>query len=182
MAGLLGIAAMVTPGLAVAPVAADCATQATIPDALRSRDTVFVGTVYSLENDNRWATVLVDERWHNADGIPDTVFIHGGPGPNVTGSDQRVYEATRYVFDVTNTGPYFEDSICTATTPWTADLAQYRPTNVAEASGSSSGSPFDIMNSPELVLVAVLILALLIAIVAYILILRRRQRPPDWMR
>ena len=86
------------------------------------------------------------------------------------------------MFDVTNTGPYFEDSICTATTPWTEDLAQYRPTNVAEASGSSSGSPFDIMNSPESCSSPVLILALLIAIVAYILILRRRQRPPDWMR
>ena len=178
----LSLAALLVPGLAVAPVAADCAVPATIQDAQRTGDILFVGDVVKLENDNRWAKVLIDERWQNADGLPDTVDVRGGPEPGVAGSTDRAYTMGRFLFDVTNFGPYLVDSSCTATTLWSDDLARYRPSNVAEAPGSSSGSPLDAVSSSDLVLAAGLVLALLIAVVTYILILRRRKRPPDWMR
>jgi len=178
----ISLAALLVPGLATAPVAADCAVPATIPDAQRTRDILFVGTIVNLENDNRWAKVLIDERWQNADGLPDTVDVRGGPAGATSSSTQRAYTEGRYLFDVTNFGPYLEDSSCTATTLWTDDLARYRPSNVAEAPGAPSGSPLDALNSSDAVLAAALVLALLIAVVTYILILRRRKRPPDWMR
>jgi hypothetical protein len=179
----LAVAALLVPGPVASPVAAVCAGVQAIDDALLSgTTTVFVGTVVNTENDNRWVTVLVDERWHNADGIPDTVFVHGGPDQGESMSDQRIYTKGRYVFAVTNAGPYYEDNACTATTPWSSDLARYRPGNVAEAPGSGSGSPLDFLESGNAALAAGLALALLIAVVAYILILRRRKRPPDWMR
>jgi hypothetical protein len=175
--------ALLVAGPSASPVAAECAGVQAIADALLSGNTtVFVGNVVKLDNDNRWATVLVDERWHNADGVPDTAFIHGGPEAGKSGIDQRIFALGRYVFAVTNEGPYYVDSACTATTPWSDDLVQYRPTNVAEGSGSGSGSPLDFLESGSAALAAGLALALLIAVVAYILILRRRKRPPDWMR
>ena len=178
----ISLAALLAPGLVTAPVAADCAAPATIPDAQRTRDIMFVGTVVGLENDNRWVKVLVEERWQNADGVPDTVDVRGGPEAGISNLTDRAYTAGRYLFDVTNLGPYYEDTRCSATTAWTDDLARYRPSNVAEAPGSSSGSPLDAVSSSDLVLAAGLILALLVAVVTYILILRRRKRPPDWMR
>ena len=181
LAVALSVAALLVPGLATAPVAADCAFVATVPDAQSTRDIVFVGTVVKLENDNRWATVLVNERWQNADGLPDTVLVHGGPGPGIVSSTERGYTQGRYLFDVTNLGPYLEDTSCSATSLWSDDLARYRPSNVVQTS-SSSGSPLDALNSSDVVLAAGLVLALLVAVVTYILILRRRKRPPDWMR
>jgi hypothetical protein len=179
----LALAALIVPGPAASPVFAQCADVQAIDDALLSGNTiVFVGNVVSTTNENRWATVLVDERWHNADGVPATALVHGGPGAGETSSEQRIYAPGRYVFAVTNAGPNYEDSLCTATTPWSDDLARYRPSNVAQAPNSGSGSPFDFLESGSAALAAGLVLALLIAVVTYILILRRRKRPPDWMR
>jgi len=175
------LAALLVPGLTTGLVAADCAFVATVPDAMSGRDILFVGTVVNLENDNRWATVLVNERWQNADGLADTVEVRGGPAPGIVSSTERGYTQGRYLFDVTNLGPYLEDTSCSATTQWSEDLARYRPSNVAQTS-SSSGSPLDALNSSDLILAAALVLALLVAVVTYILILRRRKRPPDWMR
>jgi hypothetical protein len=175
-------AVLLVPGLTASPVAADCAGPATIQDAQRTGDILFVGSVVRLENDNRWIKVLVEERWQNADGVPDTVDIRGGPEAGISSSTQRAYTQGRYLFDVTNFGPFYQDTSCSATTLWTDDLARYRPSNVAQAPNSSSGSPLDAIGSSDLALAAVLVLALLIAVVAYILILRRRKRPPDWMR
>ncbi len=178
----IALAALLVPGLTTAPVAADCAAPLTIPDAQSTGDIVFVGTVFSLDNDNRWVRVLVDERWQNAGGLPDTVDIRGGPAAGIESPTDRAYTQGRYLFDVTNVGPYLQDSSCSATTAWTDDLGRYRPSDVVQAPGSTSGSPLDAIGSSDLALAAGLVLALLIAVVAYILILRRRKRPPDWMR
>jgi hypothetical protein len=179
---VLGILAVLTPGLASSPVLADCATIKDVPAAQRSGDAVFVGDVYRTENDGRWAVVLVDERWQGAAGLPDTVEVHGGPGPGTLTTTDRAFTEGRWLFDVTNAGPYYADSSCSASQPWTDDLSQFRPAGVTESKGSGSSSPLDVLESSDIVLIAVLVGALLIAILAYILILRRRRRPPEWMR
>ena len=51
---------------------------------------MFVGTVVGLENDNRWVKVLVEERWQNADGLPDTVDVRGGPEAGIRTLTDRV--------------------------------------------------------------------------------------------
>ena len=179
---VLGAAAVLVPGPSTSAVLADCATIKDVPAAQRSGDAVFVGEVYRTENDGRWAVVLVDERWQGAAGLPDTVQVHGGPGPNTTTTTDRVFTEGRWLFDVTNAGPFFADSSCSASQPWTDDLSQFRPAGVAQAQGSGTSSPLDVLQSNDVVLLAVLVGALLIAILAYILILRRRKRPPEWMR
>jgi hypothetical protein len=177
-AAALAIAAALVP-VATPSLAADCVPR-TIEDAQSTPDIMFVGDIVRLENGDRWAVVLVTERWQGAAGVPDTVNVRGGPEEGTAMINDRIYTMGRYLFDVRNFGPYMEDDACSATTPWTEALAQYRPSNVAGSSGS--GSPFDAVDSTTVVLAAGLVLALLIAVVAYILILRRRQRPPDWMR
>ena len=177
---VLGAAAVLLPGLATSAVLADCTTIKDVPAAQRSGDAVFVGDVYRTENDGRWAVVLVSERWQGAAGLPDTVEVHGGPGPGTTTTTDRAFTEGRWLFDVTNAGPFYQDSSCSASQPWADDLAQYRPAGVAEAPGSASSS--DVLGSSDIFLIAVLVGALLIAILAYILILRRRRRPPEWMR
>jgi hypothetical protein len=173
----LALGAWLVP--ASSSLAADCVPR-TIPDAQATPDILFVGDVVRLDNDNRWAVVLVRERWQGAEGLPDTVNIRGGPEAGTSTVNDRIYLEGRYLFDVRNLGPYLEDDACSATTPWSEALGQYRPSNVAGP--SASGSPLDLLDSGGLALAAFLVLALLIAVVAYILILRRRQRPPDWMR
>jgi hypothetical protein len=169
------------PGPGTRVALGDCASVSDIPTAQRSRDAVFVGDVTRTENDGRWAVVLVAERWQNASGLPDTVTVHGGPEPGTITSADRAFTVGRWLFDATNFGPYLIDSSCSASQPWTDDLAQYRPTGVAEASGSGSSSG-DLFGSTDIVVIAILVGALLIAVLAYILILRRRRRPPEWMR
>jgi hypothetical protein len=179
---VLGAAAVLVPGPSTSSVLADCATIKDVASAQRSGDVVFVGDVYRTENDGRWAVVLVDERWQRAAGIPDTVRVQGGPEPGKITPTDRVFTEGRWLFDVTNAGAYYADSSCSASQPWTDDLSQFRPAGVVQTKGSGSSSPLDVLQSNDVVLVAVLVGALLIAILAYILILRRRRRPPEWMR
>ena len=48
-------------------------------DAVLFGDVVFVGTVLRTENEGRWPTVRVEERWKGAAGLADTVVVRGGP-------------------------------------------------------------------------------------------------------
>ncbi len=132
---VLGAAAVLVPGPSTSAVLADCATIKDVPAAQRSGDAVFVGEVYRTENSGRWAVVLVDERWQGAAGLPDTVQVHGGPGPDTTTTTDRMFTEGRWLFDVTNAGPYFADSSCSASQPWTDDLSQFRPAGVVQAQG-----------------------------------------------
>jgi hypothetical protein len=175
-------ALLVSAGPLAPAVLAACDSPPAIEDALRTGEIAFVGTVTFLENTDRWAVVTVEERWRGAGSLPESVEVHGGPEPgSVTGTD-RAYERTRYLFVVSNAGDYLADNACSGTRPWTEDLARLRPGGVPAVAPGSAGSPFDLLDSGDVVVVAALIGALLVAIVAYILILRRRRRPPDWRR
>ncbi len=108
---VLGAAAVLLPGPSTSAVLADCATIKDVPAAQRSGDAVFVGDVYRTENDGRWAVVLVDERWQGAAGLPDTVQVHGGPGPGTTTTTDRMFTEGRWLFDVTNAGPFYRGQL-----------------------------------------------------------------------
>ena len=105
--------------------------------------------------------------------------------PDATGATSRKYTRGRWLFDVTYGAPYLEDHACSATSPWSEALGPYRPKGVVKFDGTPQDKPFDLFDmfaSEALVPIAALVGALLTAVLAYILILRRRRRPPEWMR
>jgi hypothetical protein len=168
---------------APAVVRASCVPPPPLDEAILSGEVVFVGTVTGLESEDRWATVVVEERWNGAGDLPGTVQVRGGPEPGAATSLDRTYaDGTRYLFFTTRGTGFLEDNACSSTQPWTDELAQHRPPGVSPAPAVEAGEPVGGLDTGDVVVVAGLVLALLVAIVAYLLILRARQRPPDWIR
>lgn len=179
---LLALVAVMWPSGTAPVTLGSCATTPSLEDALLFGDVVFVGSVVGLDNDNRWATVSVEERWRGASSLPDTVSVHGGPGPGEATTIDRVYQKTRYLFVVTQGDGFLVDDICSATRAWTSDLASYRPAGVSPAAAVVAGTEVTVIDPGAVALVAALALALLVVIVAYVVILRARRRPPEWFR
>ena len=164
------------------PARASCASPEPIEQAVRGGDVVFVGTVTGLENGGRWVTVRVEERWRSSVTLQDAVAIRGGPAAGSATSIDRVYVAARYLFVVTPGPEYFVDNACTPTRLWSRDLALLRPDGVPPAPEVATNAPAGALDELDLVPVAGLIGALLVAVVSYILILRSRRKPADWIR
>jgi hypothetical protein len=173
---LLGVPA------AAGPVAASCAPIVSLEEALLMADTVFVGSVTSVENGDRWASVRVEERWKNARDLPDTVQVRGGPEPGTTSSVDRKFVLGRHLFVVTRGPGYLEDNGCSATMAWTDALAALRPAGLAADPGVVAGTQVTEFDLDPYLPILALALALIVAVIAYLLILRARKRPPDWMR
>ena len=151
-------------------------------DAVLFGDVVFVGTVLRSENEGRWPTVRVEERWKGADSLADTVVVRGGPEPGTATATDRTYLPGRYLFVVENQNGVLADDACSGTRAWTDELAVLRPAGVTPAAVELPTDPLGSINSGQLAAVAALLIALLIAIVAYLYVLRARRRPPDWIR
>ena len=186
-----GLAAIVVPlllavGLVVVGPSAALASCATAPrsaeDAVLFGDVVFVGTVLRTENDGRWPTVRVEERWKGARDLADTVVVRGGPEPGTATSIDRTFLPGRYLFVVTAPDGILTDDACSGTRPWTEDLAVLRPPGVSPATVELPTDPLGSINMSDVAAVAGLLVFLLVAIVAYLYVLRARRRPPDWHR
>ena len=65
---------------------------------------------------------------------------------------------------------------------WTDELVPLRPAGVTPAATELPTDPLGSINPADLAAVAGLLFALLVAIVAYLYVLRARRRPPDWIR
>ena len=179
---LMTVALGFAAGPAAPAVRASCASPAPITDAMNRADVVLVGTVTGVENDGRWATVKVEERWKAQGSVPDQITVRGGPGSGEATSIDRVYGKDRYLFFLTLGRDYFLDNACTATSVWSWDLAQYRPLGVQPAPDVAAGVAIGSGVGIDVVPVVALLVLLVIALVAYVLTLRARRRPPDWMR
>ncbi len=119
--------------VAAAPVAADCDPAAPLEEVLPKADVAFVGTVTASEGPV--ATFAVREVW--AGNVADTVAVRGffevlggrgAAGEAPVGEDDRLWEAGEtYLVVPWVDGAVLRDSICTATTAWSADLEPLRP-------------------------------------------------------
>ncbi len=167
---------------AVTTVAASCATTPSIDEAVLLGEVVFVGVVTQVDNGGRWATVRVEERWRGARSLADTVDVHGGPEAGTSTTVDRAYTLGRYLFVVRNGPGYLVDDQCTATTRWVADLGRLRPPGVAANADVVSGASGTQLDLESILPAIALVAALVIAVAAYLVILRARRRPPDWMR
>ena len=151
-------------------------------DAVLFGDVVFVGTVLRSENEGRWPTVRIEERWKGAAGLADTIVVRGGPEPGTATATDRTYLPGRYLFVVRNENGALSDDGCSGTQAWTDDLVPLRPAGVTPAATELPTDPLGSINPGDLAAVAGLLFALLVAIVAYLYVLRARRRPPDWIR
>jgi hypothetical protein len=110
------------------PAAASCAEPPPIEEHLATAGAVFVGTVHTVTNESRTASVEVHEIWSGPD-LPASVVVHGGPDePNMaTSADRSFQTGTRYLFAASAREGRLEDNACTATRRWTDELTEFRP-------------------------------------------------------
>lgn len=160
--------------LAIAgPVAADCEMAPPLPDALDEAPVAFVGSVAALRGPA--ATFAVSEVW--AGELGPVVEVRGlserSVGRSTVGEQSFVEDDRRWELGETYLvvpivdGSVLRDSICTATTEWTEDLAAHRPSDAVFPSTTPS-SPM-----PALI-VASLIAA--VAATAWVVSRRRAAR------
>ena len=115
---------------------ASCATTPSVEQALKDADLVFVGMVTSTRSQGRVAFVRVEDRWKGT-GEP-RVDVYGGPAADnaATSVDRRYQSGQRYLFFVQEPARHgrhgafagrYQDNGCSATRPYTVDLAAFRP-------------------------------------------------------
>jgi len=162
-AGVLAVAA--------SPAAASCAEIPPVKKAIADADILFVGTVVETTNDDRWATVEVEEVWKGGD-IADVVEVRAGPpdppGPiSVAGSNDRTYRAgVRYLFFPYGAkGDILQDSACSRTTRLTRAVERFRPASMERPTPAPEPTPASPGQSESLSLllpvgVAVVVVAL----------------------
>ena len=116
--------------------AADCQPAEPIREAIPRAEVVFVGT--AAEVVGSMARFEVHEVW--AGTVGPAVEVHGLTSGVEFSEDDRPWEAgTRYLVVPIVEGPVLRDSICTATTEWSADLEALRPANARTVSGEEAG-------------------------------------------
>jgi len=146
---------------------ASCMIGPTLEQASATADTLFVGTVVSTSNGNRWAEVSVEEVWRGPDQ-PATVVVRGGPLGDVFTSVDRSYRAgARYLFfpfaDPESGG--LADNACTSTTEWTDELARLRPAEVRQPVGASpDASDLDVWSLVPVAGIVLLVFGVLLVV------------------
>lgn len=110
--------------LGAVPVAADCNLAGPVQEVLPTAEVAFVGTVSEVIG--AMARFEVHEVW--AGPVGHTVEVHGlASGVEFTEDDRHWEAGTTYLVLPYTEGGDLRDSICTATTEWTEDLAALRP-------------------------------------------------------
>ncbi|GAC1684160.1 MAG: hypothetical protein PVS2B1_03440 [Candidatus Dormibacteraceae bacterium] len=127
LAALLAVGAFYVIGTAGA--AASCVMPRPLPEAVASAPLVFVGPVVSTSDGDRVAHVKVESIWKGP-GLPAHVDVHGSPvsGFGTASSVDRRYRAgERDLFVLLSDQPPYQDNSCSATQPYTAQVAALAP-------------------------------------------------------
>jgi hypothetical protein len=108
---------------------ASCAMPPSLQEQITAAPLVFVGTVVSTSDDDRVAHVRVESIWKGPT-LSAYVDVHGSPvsGFNVHSSVDRMYRAgDRDIFILFSDGWPYQDNSCSATQPYTAEIAAFAP-------------------------------------------------------
>ena len=157
----------------VAPAAADCNMAGPLADVLGSAEVTFVGEVTTVTGSA--ATFAVREIWFG--NVADSVEVRGlkdeGRGPVLgvvegPSEDDRTWAVgTAYLVVPHVDGHVLRDHICTATTPWTDDLAILRPADARVVTGAA--------DPPAAVVMVVLVVVVVLAFVTISLLAFHRR-------
>jgi hypothetical protein len=148
------------------PAVASCVGPVALVDSLQAADVVIVGTVVATANQDRMATVSLEEVWKGP-ALPALLTVDGGPGGGAIASsvDRSFERGIRYLFVLSGGDQgIFHDNACSATTPWEDAFAALRPADAPTQAVEKTENPnaFDISGVVGPALVAVIVaLALL---------------------
>ncbi len=155
---------------------ASCAGEPRLHDLLVSARLVFVGTVVFTSDNDRVARVKVDSIWKGPN-LPAYVDVHGSPvsGPFAASSVDRKYRAgERDLFVFFSDRPPFQDSSCSATQPYTAELSALAPAGARPPAPPSAGE--QAQNLVSQYWLPILIALLVVGIATLIGVRRKRLR------
>jgi hypothetical protein len=147
---------------------ASCAAPPSLKDQIAAARLVFVGTVVSTSDNDRVARVRVESIWKGPD-LPAFVDVHGSPvsGQNAGSSIDRHYRAgERDLFVLYSDSPPLQDNSCSATQPYTEQLAALAPAD-ARVPAAATTSPEN-QNSVGQYWLPIAIVALIVAAAAFI--------------
>jgi hypothetical protein len=108
---------------------ASCAMLPSLQAQITTAPLVFVGTVVSTSDDDRVAHVRVESIWKGPT-LSAYIDVHGSPvsGFNVHSSVDRTYRAgERDLFVLFSDSEPYQDNSCSATQPYTAEIAAEAP-------------------------------------------------------
>ena len=111
------------------PVVASCALPpGEVGPRWSDAEIVILGTVRAVADQDRIATVVVEEIWRGPD-LPPEVTVRGGfgTGDAFTSGDRTFEPGVRYLFDLRESEGSLQDNACSLTARWSAELAAFRP-------------------------------------------------------
>jgi hypothetical protein len=129
MAALLALGAFGVIGTTAAQ--ASCIQAPSLREQIAASPMVFVGTVMSTSDNDRVAHVSVESIWKGP-VLPAYVDVHGSPvsGPFTISSVDRTYRAgERDIFVLFSDQQPLQDNSCSATQPYTSEVAAFAPSN-----------------------------------------------------
>ena len=123
------------------PAVASCVMPPPLGQAVEDADIAFVGTVINTVNQDRWATVSVEEVW-KGNALPARVEVRGGPPDppgdlvTMTSVDRSFVRGRRYLFlphkRAGGPAPVFHDNICSRTTKFGERVEALRPASARD--------------------------------------------------
>jgi hypothetical protein len=143
---------------------ASCAAQPSVRDQIGAARLVFVGTVVATSDSDRIARVRVESIWKGPD-LPAYVDVHGSPvsGQNAASSIDRHYRAgDRDLFVLFSENAPLQDNSCSATQPYTAELAALAPADARSPAPAATGDQIQDSNGRywlPILVVAVIVVA-----------------------
>ncbi|GAC1345706.1 MAG: hypothetical protein NVSMB29_20010 [Candidatus Dormibacteria bacterium] len=180
MRRLLVASILVVGGLSALPhaAAASCArplgaggATTTLQARLAEAPAVFVGTVASTRNNARVARVQVESVWKGSP-IPSRVTVSGTPDQSsaATSVDRTFRAGERYLFAPSSATSPFQDTNCSATQPWSPDLAVLKPAAAVPPSPGSDGlEPTGLAATPVWIPAGVAVVILVAGAAAWLL-------------
>ena len=160
MLGLLFLVSVATPALA------SCALPpGEVGPRWSEAEIVILGTVRDVADQDRIATVVVEEIWRGP-AMPREVTVRGGfaTGDSFTSGDRTFRSGVRYLFDLRQSEGNLQDNACSLTAPWSAELAVHRPEDarVVAAKTSTHRNAFDLAGPVGIVVVVGLVALVLL--------------------
>jgi hypothetical protein len=129
VAALVALGAFGVIGCGV--VQASCAQAPALQEQIAASPLVFVGTVAFTSDNDRVARVRVESIWKGPD-LPTYVDVHGSPVSGwftFSSVDRTFRTGERDIFVLFSYRQPLQDNSCSATQPYTSEVAAFAPTN-----------------------------------------------------